>query len=138
MSLVSEATQLIGFIRKTSKEAAIQEAVNDLQIKIGDLAQERIELIDTVSDLKAKIAELEEAAAEAERQKAKLDQYKPGTLPGNVPCYIHQDEKDAYSASKRYCPQCYESGRLHQLSGIADMHMVAVNCAQCRWSGTHM
>ncbi len=39
MSLVSEATQLIGFIRKTSKEAAIQEAVNDLQIKIGDLAR---------------------------------------------------------------------------------------------------
>lgn len=86
-------------------------AVIELQEKILSAQSAQSELVETVSDLKRRVAELEEW--EAEKQRYQLTEISPGIV-----CYEPKEGMRGSEPPHRLCANCYAAGQKRFLQAV--------------------
>jgi hypothetical protein len=104
LGLAKVATSAVVDHQVKEKLIEIQQAILDVQQKLGDAHSERMELLEQVADLRARLRT-------ASEQRAKLDDYEMAAMTHGLVVYRPKEGKGT-GVEHLACPSCYTCGKV--------------------------
>lgn len=129
VSALKTAFDIAKGLKDIDDAARRNTAVIELQEKILSAQHAESELLETVSELKKRVAELE--AWESEKQRYQLAELAPGVV-----CYVLKPDMRGGEPPHRLCANCYADGKKSYLQH--HVHGAFVDVFKCRRCGDEL
>ncbi len=123
IAAIKESLSLFKTVNEANKQAEINNAVLDINIRLNDILRENTNLLEALNQKEKTIFLLEKNLAEANAKEADKKKWALESLNyetwhpmSGTTLYRHKSSEGVVSESSNFCACCYESGKLSALS----------------------